>query len=189
MNTLRKCQGRSVVSLKEGANVGRLDDFQFDLESRRIYGYRIKESGVFGKAGGVRAELLTRIGRDVGFVDSEDSVSWSGGGRNAEEGRAWASQYKGTRVMSRGGRMMGQVHDLVFDEEEDRVLAIFLDERRWIHLEDGDVATGPAAVIVGAPDALQELPEDLAAKGDSWSWLKSALGGKKAEAEPPESEN
>lgn len=155
MNTYRKCQGRTLVSLREGALVGKLDDFQFDLESRRIYGYRVKASGVFAKAGGVKAELIERVGRDVAFVDTEDSISWSQGGRNAADGRAWASQYKGTRVMSRSGKMMGQVHDIVFDDQALKVFALFLDEDHWISLEDGDVATGPAAVIVGKPEALR----------------------------------
>ena len=43
--------------------------------------------------------------------------------------------------------MMGQVHDIVFDDQALQVLAIFLDEERWIGLEEGEVATGPAAVF------------------------------------------
>ena len=185
MNTYRKCQGRTLVSLREGALVGKLDDFQFDLEGRNIYGYRVKASGVFAKAGGVKATLIERVGRDVAFVDREDSVEWGQGSRNAAEGRAWASQYKGTRVMSRGGKMMGQVHDIVFDDQALQVLAIFLDEERWIGLEEGEVATGPAAVIVGKPEAVQALPKDLAPE-DAWTRFKSSLSYMKNEGEEEE---
>jgi uncharacterized protein YrrD len=182
VNTYRKCHGRTLVSLREGALVGKLDDFQFDLESRRIYGYRVKAGGVFGKAGGVKATLIERVGRDVAFVDREESVEWNQGGRNAADGRAWASQYKGTRVMSRSGKMMGQVHDIVFDDQTLQVFALFLDEERWIALEEGEVATGPAAVIVGKPDALQSLPKDLAPE-DVWTRFKGSLSSNREEAE------
>ncbi len=185
MNTYRKCQGRTLVSLREGALVGKLDDFQFDLESRHIYGYRVKASGVFAKAGGVKATSIERVGRDVAFVDREDSVEWGQGSRNPAEGRAWASQYKGTRVMSRGGKMMGQVHDIVFDDQALQVFALFLDEERWIALDEGEVATGPAAVIVGKPDALQSLPKDLAPE-DVWTRFKGSLSPKKNDGEEEE---
>ncbi len=188
MNTYRKCQGRTLVSLREGALVGKLDDFQFDLESRRIYGYRVKASGVFAKAGGVKATLIERVGRDVAFVDREDSVEWSQGSRNAADGRAWASQYKGTRVMSRGGKMMGQVHDIVFDDQALQVFALFLDEERWIALDTGEVATGPAAVIVGKPEALQTLPKDLAPE-DAWTRFKGSLSSKKSDEEAEEEDS
>lgn len=185
MNTYRNCNGRTLVSLREGALVGKLDDFQFDLESRRIFGYRVKATGVFAKAGGVKASAIEKVGRDVAFVDREDSVEWTQGSRNVAEGRAWASQYKGTRVMSRGGKMMGQVHDIVFDDQALEVFALFLDEERWIALDAGEVATGPAAVIVGKPEALQSLPKDLAPE-DAWTRFKGSLSAKKSEPESKE---
>ena len=108
MVTHRTSSGLPVVTLSEGAIVGKLDDFQFDLSSRRIYGFRVRGSGVWSKYGGVEASKLERIGKDVVFVTSEADVEWRAGGtRHAEEGRAWASQYRGIRVMSRSGAAMG----------------------------------------------------------------------------------
>ncbi len=45
MISFRKAHGLQVVARKEGALIGRFDDFQFDLESRAIYGYRMKRWG------------------------------------------------------------------------------------------------------------------------------------------------
>lgn len=180
MITYRKTQGQQVVARAEGAYVGRLDDFQFDLSTREIYGYRLKGSGVFAKAGGVSALHLDQIGRDVAFVGTEAQVEWSGAPRNAEEGRAWASQYRGTRVMSRAGVALGEVDDFVFDAASRRVLAILLNNQRALELS-GQVATGPAAVIVEDPSLLQDIPTEPQAAPEEW-WRR--LLGARAPTEP-----
>ena len=95
METWKHASNMQVVSLEEGAFVGRLDDFQFDLESGRIYGWRLKGSGMFARAGGTSSEKVMLIGRDVAFIQSETDVEWSGGQPNHTNGRAWASAYAG----------------------------------------------------------------------------------------------
>lgn len=170
--TYRKSHGLPVVTLLEGAMVGKLDDFQFDLSTRRIYGYRLRGSGVFSRSGGVAAAKLQRIGRDVAFVGEEAEIEWkSGSGRHNQEGRAWASQYRGIRVMSRSGALLGAVEDFVFDPVADQVVALFVDNNRVVDLDD-DVATGPAAVIVDDPASLRELPPEDRAAEEWWKRLK-----------------
>lgn len=168
MITYLNSRNRQIVTRKEGAIVGKLDDFQFDLMTRRVYGYRLKGAGMFSKAGGVNAQVLDLIGRDVAFIGAEDQVEWKGGGaRNAQEGRAWASQYRGTRVMSRSGTALGAVEDFVFDPTEDAVRALILDDQRVVQLDER-VATGPAAVIVESEALLQEQPQTAAAQEEWW---------------------
>ena len=171
MISFRKAHGLQGVARKEGALIGRFDDFQFDLESRAIYGYRIKGAGMFAKAGGVAAASLDQIGRDVAFVGGEDSVEWSGAGRNVEDGRAWASQYRGTRVMSRNGVSLGAVEDFVFDPGGDRVLGLVLDGERLVELGPA-VATGPAAVILEEASMLQTLPAEDRIDSNEADWRK-----------------
>lgn len=160
-----------VVTQAEGALVGKLDDFQFDLVTRQIYGYRIKGSGMFSKAGGVAADKLVQVGRDVVFVASEQDIEWNAPARKSEEGRAWASQYKGTRAMSRRGTALGQVEDFVFDAAVDKVLALFLDGDRVLELDD-NVATGPAAVVADSSDLVQELPGTPSEQQSWWARLR-----------------
>ena len=68
MLSFKNVQGHLVIAKEEGAIVGRIDDFQFDLESHQIFGYRIKGMGMFAKAGGVSAEQMTFIGRESGGI-------------------------------------------------------------------------------------------------------------------------
>ena len=156
MITFRKSQGLLVVSQEEGAVLGKLDDFQFDLADHTIYGYRIKGTGMFAKAGGVAADKLVKVGRDVVFVTSEADIEWTTAGRHAEEGRAWASQYVGMKAMSRRGAGLGEVDDFVYDPVADKVLALYLDHHRVAELT-ASAATGPSAVILDDAD-VHEIP-------------------------------
>jgi uncharacterized protein YrrD len=147
MHRFEATRGRQVVTLAEGAIVGKFDDFQFDIRTRRIFGYRLKSLHVFGRAGGVPAAELDKIGRDVVFIRAEGAVVWSGATRNAEDGRAWASRYLGTKVLSRDGSALGEVHDLVFDAGAHLLRAVILADGR-LSLLDERVSTGPAAVVL-----------------------------------------
>lgn len=181
LTSYKKAHGLLVVSLQEGASLGRMDDFQFDLESWVIYGYRIKGSGMFGKAGGVAAERLDRIGRDVAFIQAEADVEWSAS-RNAEAGRAWASQYRGTRVIGRNGVSLGQVEDFVFEAGRG-IRGLILDGDRRVELDER-VRTGPAAIVIADPELVADItpPEGEAEPEDNWwSWLtRPSKGDKKA---------
>ncbi len=175
MITYRKAQGLLVVSRREGAVVGKLDDFQFDLNSHAIYGYLLKGTGMFGKSGGVRAEALDQVGRDVVFIRSEEDVDWQHVHRNAEQDRAWASQYRGRRVMDRRGAELGEVQDFVFDPEQDRVVALLLDSESLLPLGE-EVATGPAAIIVDGPETIERIPPTESISGDWWTRLLALRG-------------
>ncbi|MCP4806951.1 MAG: hypothetical protein GY913_20440 [Proteobacteria bacterium] len=172
MITFRKSQGLLVVSQEEGAVLGKLDDFQFDLGDHTIYGYRIKGSGMFSKSGGIAAHKLTKVGRDVVFVTSENDIEWTTAGRHAEEGRAWASQYTGTRAMSRRGAMLGEVDDFLYDPVADKVMAIYLDHNRVAELTSAAV-TGPAAVILDG-STVHEVPGEL---HEPKAWWERFRGG------------
>jgi len=173
--TYRKAQGLLVVSRREGAVVGKLDDFQFDLNSHVIYGYLLKGTGMFGKSGGVRAEALDQVGRDVVFIRSEEDVDWQHAYRNAEQDRAWASQYRGRRVMDRRGTELGEVQDFVFDPREDIVVALLLDSESMLPLSDL-VATGPAAIIVDGPEIIERIQPTDSVTEDWWSRLLALRG-------------
>lgn len=179
MKTFRKTQGMQVATLAEGAIIGKLDDFQFDLETAGIYGYRLKGPGVFAKSGGVPAAALTTFGRDLVFIRAEGAVEW-GGSRNAEDHRAWASEYRGSRVMSRRGEALGQVEDFVVEAEPPRVLALLLDGNRIVPL-DGRVATGRDAVILDDAGVAKPLPETEPDSEKWWTRVRGMFGGD----EPP----
>ncbi len=152
-------RSRPVVSREEGAIVGKFDDFQFDIRSWSIYGYRLRSTSMFGRAGGILAEDLNQVGRDVVFITSEQRVQWTGGCRNPEDGRAWASRYLGTKVISRDGTAMGEVDDLVFCARSDALVALVLSGERIVEL-GRHVATGSAAVVIEDASLAVPLPEE-----------------------------
>lgn len=145
--TFRKTQNLPVVSLAEGAILGRLDDFQFDLETGRIFGYRVRGQGVWARIGGVPAALLTRYGRDVVFVTDESALRWGTLSRGAEPGRAWATLYRGVAVRTRRGQAVGTVQDFLIEAEPAAVRALVLDRHRLLPFDEG-VALGRDSVVV-----------------------------------------
>lgn len=164
MHSWKKTDGMQVVTLAEGISAGKVVDFQFDLESFRIYGWLVKR-GVWAGTGGVAAAALTQIGKDVVFVTNEAAIEASAGARGTEDGRAWAAAWLKTRVMSRRGAAMGEVADLVFDVANARVCVLVLDQNRVVRL-DGRVAVGRDAVILDDPGIAVAITE----KFDTPEW-------------------
>lgn len=184
LETWKRAHNLQVATLEEGAFIGRLEDFQFDLESHRIYGWRLKASGMFGRAGGVRADALKLVGRDLAYVTSESAVEWSGGRSAAVDGRSWASSYKGTQAITRRGRSLGAVQDFVIDRGGDHITGLLLHGGLLLPL-DGRVQTGPAAIIVEDPQVVVELPEDENDEPTGWWERVTRAVGYGAKAQKP----
>ncbi|MES2641463.1 MAG: PRC-barrel domain-containing protein [Myxococcota bacterium] len=177
MKSFKKAQGMTVATIAEGALVGKLDDFQFDLETGAIYGCRLKQ-GVFSKSGGVPASAVVRLGRDLIYVTAEAAIEWTGAARGQVEGRAWASDYKGTKVMSRRGAGLGSVEDFILALEPPRVTALMLDGGR-VALFDDRVAAGRDAVILSDPAVAVSRPEGDEETGDWWSRMRGMFDSEK----------
>jgi uncharacterized protein YrrD len=158
MIRFEESRGRPIVTRKEGAIIGKLDDFQFDLRSGQVFGYLVRATSLFRKAGGVRAEDLDQVGRDVAFIGSESQVEWIGGSRNTEDGRTWASRYLGTRIVTRDGAALGTVDDLVFHPGDRQVVAVVVSSNRIIRI-DSRVSTGPAVVVLAEERIAVPMPE------------------------------
>jgi uncharacterized protein YrrD len=175
LETWKRAQNLQVASRKEGALVGRLDDFQFDLESHRVYGWRLKGTGMFGKSGGIRSSEMELVGRDLAYIRTEQAVEWTSGKPASVGGRAWASTYRGTTAITRRGRSLGAVQDFVIDRTGQQVTGLIL-HGGFLVLLDGRVNTGPAAIIVESGDVVVELPEDESdERGAWWDRLREAV--------------
>lgn len=159
MRTFKRVLGMQVVTRLEGATVGKVDDFLFELATGRISGWRLRSGTVFSKAGGVAAADLELLGRDVALVRSESAIEWAGGRPKGLDGRAWASAYLGTGALTRGGQSLAEVRDLVVDDVGDRVYGALLADGRFLPL-DAHVQLGPSAVIVETDSVPVSLPSD-----------------------------
>lgn len=177
MMRLKNAQALQVATLAEGALVGKLDDLQFELETGNIFGFRFTK-GMFSKAGGAPADAVERLGKDLIYVPSESVIDWSGVARSPVEGRAWAVDYRGTKVMTRRGETVGTVEDLVITLGPARVAAVVLDGDRVVAL-DHDVAVGRDAVIL-ADASLAKAPAAAEAEGgDWWKRMRGMVEGEK----------
>lgn len=184
MRTFRKVIGLRAATLEEGALIGKLDDLQFDLEDGRIYGYRLKRGqGVFSATGGVHASAVTRLGRDLIFVTAEADVEWTGEKRNIEDGRAWASRYRKTRVISRRGAALGLIEDFLLEGEPTRVVGLLLDGNRLVRL-DGRIALGRDAVVLDDPSVAISLPTPDADNPAWFSRVRDLFSRDETEEEP-----
>lgn len=183
--TFKRAQNLQVASSDEGALVGRLDDFQFDLEARTIFGWRLKASGMFGRSGGVPSGDLLLIGRDLAFIRTEAAVEWASGKASPVGGRAWASAYRGTSAITRRGRSLGAVQDFVIDQTGSRVTGLILHGGLVVALDER-VHTGPAAVILESMDQLIALPEGEEEDRPAW-WdrIREAIARKKKDEDDP----
>jgi len=171
-----------VVSLEEGAFVGRLEDFQFDLQTHQIYGWRLKKTGMFSRVGGLPSQKLVRIGREVALLESEQCVEWSTTKSTATVGRAWASTYNGVAVMSRRGVAMGAVSDFIVDVAGNEVTGLILrcsEGSRLLPLTE-NVQTGPDVIIIRREDLVVMLPDEEEEE-TWWQRLRDVLLGRKAD--------
>lgn len=176
MRSWKRVLGLQVVSVAEGAFVGKLDDFLFDLASHRISGWRVKTGSVFSKSGGVAAADLVLLGRDVALIKGESAVEWAGGGRpRPVDGRAWASAYLGCGVLTRQGSAHGVVKDLLVDDGGDALLGLLLEGNKAVALGER-VKLGSSAVILESEEVAVALPDDEG-KDEWWAKLRESLGG------------
>ena len=153
---------RTVVSLSEAAEIGKVDNVVFDREARmaallikkRDHGRKeLVATGI----GNVRA-----LGRDAITIDESEAVE---GSEKVEELRGWPNlrQLVGCRVITEGGTYLGTVRDLLLDPETRRITDFELVGRGFLGRIRGDVIPATGRLRFGA--ALVIVPNAVAVKG------------------------
>jgi sporulation protein YlmC with PRC-barrel domain len=155
MRRWKQTSGLPVASLAEGALVAKLEDVLFELETGRVWGWRVKAGTIWGKSGGVAAAHLTRLGKDLAFVTEAAAIEWAGAPTGEQAGRVWASVYLGTRVMTRRGASVGEVADLSLAVDPPAVRGLVLGDGRVVRWDER-VTVGPDAVILDDPSVAVE---------------------------------
>ena len=174
MRTFKRVQGMVALARQEGAFVGKVDDALFDLQTGMVSGWRVKTGAVFSKSGGVSASDVELLGRDVVVVRAESAIEWVSGSKGkAPDGRAWASAWLGTGVLTRSGAAVGEVKDLIVDDRGDRIYALLLSDGRLVGI-DARAQLGPSAVILESDAVPVTLPEDEG-KEAWWDAIRAAL--------------
>lgn len=173
MRTWTKARGMQVVTVAEGAMVGKLDDAYVVLESGAVLGYRVKSGLVFSSNAACAADQLLKLGRDVVLIRGEASLE-KAGGRGEDEGRVWLSDYLGRKVISRRGEQLGEVEDLVVDEAGARVRALLVGDK--LVKVDGRASLGRDAVICEDAGVPVVVGEERVESPEWWVKVGALLG-------------
>lgn len=174
MRSWAKVKGMQVITLAEGASVGKLDDVYFDLEHGRVYGYRIKGGWVWSSMAACASDQLVKLGRDVALVRAEASVEKLVG-KGDDPARTWLGDYVGRRVMSRRGEQLGEVADALVDEEKAQLRALLLGDGRLVCM-GAHVALGRDAVICDDATVPQAVGDDKIESPEWWARVAPMLG-------------
>ena len=176
MDTYKRSIGMQIVSQKEGAFIGKLDDFQFDFESREIYGWRIRRrQRMFRSYGGGKAIQLLLVGQDVALIEQQADVEWNRNKKNQVDGRGWASEYLKVEVLNRSGHRVGSILDFVIDPAGNELRGLILENRNLLPLTD-DVVLRTESVIIPSSLQLVSLPEEESSEG-WWQKIRSVFVG------------
>lgn len=176
MRMFSRTRKLQVATIAEGALLGRVDDFQFDLETGEIFGWRVKGTGVFAKTGGLPAAAMVNLGRDVALVRGEAAIEWGPHARSGGDGRSWGSAYLGTRVVTRRGAELGRVEDFVLEADPPRVRVLLLDGGRIVPYGH-QAAVGKDAVILDDPGVARVVPDAAVDTVAWWEAVRAMLSG------------
>jgi sporulation protein YlmC with PRC-barrel domain len=145
--------GRAVVDMDAAEKVGRIEKVIIDPEARRVAGFTVAH-GANLISGGTRMTLpassVHAIGPDA--VTVHGSVV-AGDLAHLEE-LPRVSDVVGRKVVSRDGRLLGKVEDILIDDEDGRIIGYELSDKDGTYLKaEADLRTG-RDLIVAPEDAV-----------------------------------
>ncbi|MCL6581304.1 MAG: PRC-barrel domain-containing protein [Firmicutes bacterium] len=164
-----------VVAEDSGRTVGKVKDLVFDLGCGRLEGLRVAVGAdeVFLPFDTVRLDLTRVTVRREAEIGRARVRSRRGGGTTG--GREAHEPPLGRPVVTRAGRLIGLVDDIVFDPESGTVwgyelstgfITDFVEGKKAVPLTD-ELVVGPAGVVVVDPDELRPAGESDAGEGSA----------------------
>jgi uncharacterized protein YrrD len=164
LRSFRAVRGLPVVTLKEGAHAGKLEDFYFSLADARVLGFRVRVPGFWGGDAGIAAGEVSLLGRDY-VLASASAVVEAGHAEAPENSRAWWSGWVGSPVLCRRGAQIGKIEDAMLALGPARVVGFGVDGGRVLF-------PGPR-VVVGVDSVVVEddaLVLSFTERPDSPEW-------------------
>lgn len=120
MIRFREARKRDVVTTQEAETVGRVDRFVIDPDTHRISAVRLSKTD--GDRDFASWSDITSFGRDAVTVTGRDVLRVADGPREKELKKHY--DVLGKRVLSDGGRHLGEVEDVEFDPGTGEVTAL-----------------------------------------------------------------
>lgn len=153
-------KGRAVVTLSDAAKIGHVDDILFDPTLRQVLGFRVKQSA-HGATETVLRGVVTSVGRDAVMIPDPQALNLEE--RFAElAGASTLKQAQGTRLVSEGGEVVGQVDDIELDDEARAVTAYVLSGSLWERMRHTTQRIGAEKVLRVGAGGIMTIPDDVA---------------------------
>ena len=106
-------KGMAVVSITDGAKLGRVDDLVFDTERRRVAALRISAEG---QQAVIPMDKVQSIGSDAITVPSNEVTQW-GSSQHRFAGLPRLDDLGKLKVVDEAGTLLGTVHEVDFDPQ------------------------------------------------------------------------
>lgn len=118
--------GRAVVDVDAAEKLGTVDRVILDPEARRVAGFVVSRSSrLFAKDGSVTlpASAVVAVGPDALMIDREAAAAVDVA---RLETLPYASEVVGRKVVTRHGRLLGTVEDVLIDTEDGHIVGYTL---------------------------------------------------------------
>ncbi|MCC6455968.1 MAG: PRC-barrel domain-containing protein [Caldilineaceae bacterium] len=160
MQTAQEVIGKQVISIDQGAVLGKVRDLYFDPQLQRLVALSLGGGGIFGShPKSVQLENVVVLGNDAVLVKSASDVQEGGEGDAAA---AWMRLHdlRGREVTTTGGTPIGKLDDVTLGEDG-QVLDIML---AWTRVEGpiGKTNMVTRRSVVDAGAETQAITIDLA---------------------------
>jgi uncharacterized protein YrrD len=144
-------KGLPVVTVDEGRNVGNVNAFVVDPDTKEVRYMRVGSGGLFGSGQWVPMSAIRALGTEVVTIDTAESIRESGEAPDAEEMSKGKRQIMDKSIVSLDGRKLGKVQDFGFSPENYHLTDLFVSSGPMLDREQGGI---PA-------DQIQTIGEDV----------------------------
>lgn len=138
---LHDIQSKEVVALKEGRNMGAVDQVFIQPNQRKLAGLTVRESRLSGNLRWVDAKQVTGVGEDYLFVPKAAAL------RNKKPTGRSLKDLTGVPVISRDGDNLGSLVDVEVDDSW-RVVEISLSGKRVVAIQPDKLVIGPDTILL-----------------------------------------
>jgi uncharacterized protein YrrD len=163
---VKSLKGIAVVSIEEGEKVGTVDDVLFDMEQRRIIGFKLNKPG-FLRSGGIAVMMgdVRSIGKDAVMIPDRERIRELKQERDLQS-RPGYSAMSTLRVVTQDGTYVGNLSTLQVEPATGKLTQIeitggsLMDRLRRNQVVDIDEVVSLGTDVVVIPDKYAPLMDE-----------------------------
>lgn len=161
MRTGKDLNGLAIIDVRDGKRLGQADEVVISPDDGKLLGFVMKRGGLFSSEEAiVEIDDVRAIGPDAITVEGDEVAHTLEASADAfREARSGERTLSGRKVVTQNGSVVGQVSDVVVNEEQRRVTALIVGggmlEQGNALQADRIVSVGPDVIIVRDGDAAE----------------------------------